>query len=119
MILSVGERLLRHIGCVVVSAKTGEEAIAAFRKAYESDEPCDAVILDLNVQGGIGGAMVLSRIRRIDPEVKAVLLTAMTNHPQAKSYGEHGFDELLAKPFSLEDMRKVLSKICGKGPGEG
>ena len=38
--------------------------------AMNSDSPFDIVILDLTIQGGMGGKEAISRLLDIDPEVR-------------------------------------------------
>ncbi|MCK7467753.1 MAG: hypothetical protein MZU91_06295 [Desulfosudis oleivorans] len=46
--------MLSHIGYDVEFARDGREAIALYREAKQSDEPFDAVILDLYGAGWYG-----------------------------------------------------------------
>lgn len=65
--------MLQQLGYDVEFARNGEEAIERYRREKESGKRFDAVILDLTVQGGIGGEVALRELHEIDPEVKAVI----------------------------------------------
>ena len=54
-------------------AKDGEEAIKLYKNAREAKAPFDAVILDLFIENCIGGRETLNALRRIDPDVKAII----------------------------------------------
>lgn len=114
MILTVGARLLTYIGYEVAVVSTIDEAENTFREGASSGRKFDAVLLDLNIRGKAGGLEALKRIRKIDPSVKAILLTAMTNDPVVKDYKKNGFDDLIVKPFSLDDLKSSLSKLAKK-----
>jgi signal transduction histidine kinase/ActR/RegA family two-component response regulator len=111
MILTVGKRLLEYLGCETGTAHSGEEAIAAVQSARRDGKPFDVVFLDLNVPSGSGALTTVGKAKSIDPDVKVVLVTAMTNHPQVKNYKEAGFDGIMTKPFSLDDLKKVLTGL--------
>ncbi|MCD6261987.1 MAG: response regulator [Deltaproteobacteria bacterium] len=105
----VGE-MLESIGYKVSLAKDGEEAIESIRFASKSDNPFDAVILDLTVPGGIGGKDVIKELRKISPESKAIVSSGYTNDPVMLNFREYGFNEVIAKPYQLGDLSEVLHK---------
>lgn len=105
----VGE-MLESIGYKVSLAKDGEEAIESIRFASKSDNPFDAVILDLTVPGGIGGKDVIKELRKISPESKAIVSSGYTNDPVMLNFREYGFNEVIAKPYQIGDLSEVLHK---------
>ena len=46
--------LLAYMGCKVGFAKNGVEAVTHYRKAFDSGEPFEAVILDTSLRGDLG-----------------------------------------------------------------
>jgi two-component system, cell cycle sensor histidine kinase and response regulator CckA len=104
---------LTHIGYSVESALDGEQALALFRRARETGAPFSAVLLDLTVRGGMGGAETLQRIREQDPAVCAVLMTGYDNAQTIKDYSQHGFMRALSKPFTMDRLRATLTEVVG------
>ncbi len=86
----VGEMLIQ-LGCEVEFATEGDEAIELYKKAKVSGQKFDAVILDLTIQGGMGGVEAFQKLREIDPEVKAIVTSGYSNDPVMNKYRDYGF----------------------------
>ena len=101
-------RYLEQDGCLVRLAATGEQAVAS-----AAAEPPDLVVLDLMLPG-IDGLEVLRRLRRRDPALPVVLLTALGDEPDRVLGLERGADDYVAKPFSPRELvlriRSVLRR---------
>jgi DNA-binding NtrC family response regulator len=67
--------------------------------------------MDLTIPGDIGGEETLGLLKKIDPEVKAIVSSGYSNNPIMAKYKEHGFIGVISKPFYLEDVSEVLSRI--------
>ncbi|HPQ38988.1 MAG TPA: response regulator [bacterium] len=73
--------------------------------------PFRTVILDLTIPGGQGGVEILKKLREIDPEIKAIVTSGYSHDAVLATYTQYGFIDTLAKPFSFDDVWKVLQKI--------
>jgi CheY-like chemotaxis protein len=111
IIRNVCSRLLRQLGYEVDVAADGEEAIEKYRAAMAEDRPYRAVVLDLTVRGGMGGAEAIQRLLRLDPGVRAVVSSGYFNDPVMAEYRKHGFMAVVAKPYQIEEFSKVLSDV--------
>lgn len=89
----------------------GEEAIRSYVQAMDAGEPFDAVIIDLNIPGGLGGSETMRRLAEIDPGVRAIVSSGYGNNPAMENYREHGFLAVLHKPYSISELRNVLQKV--------
>jgi PAS domain S-box-containing protein len=97
----------------IQTAKDGIEGIEKYRKAFESDEKFDAVILDLTLQGSdMQGEDVLKELLKIDPNVKAIVFSGHSTKPIVANYKEYGFKGRLNKPVTIEKLSKVLLEVC-------
>lgn len=105
------EEMLEMLGYEAGFAKDGDEAIAMFKKARESGEPYDAIILDLTIPGGMGGKDVIKILLEIDPEVKAVVSSGYSDDPVMSNFREYGFKGMMPKPFNDNDLGKVLNDM--------
>jgi CheY-like chemotaxis protein len=85
----------------------GREAIDSYAKAAEAGEPFDAVIIDLNIPGGMGGGETMQRLRQIDPDVKAIVSSGY----EMENYREQGFRAVLSKPYTVSGLRNVLNEV--------
>lgn len=102
-------------GYSVSVACNGEEAVEAYRRSHESGMPMDAVILDLNIPGGMGGKEAITLLRRMDPSVRAIVASGSLDDPALRHPREWGFSAALMKPFPLEDLMGLLKEITGTG----
>ena len=110
-IRTVVERFLKSAGYEAVAVGTGEAAVERYRKEREAGATFDAVIMDLTVQGGMGGKEAMERLLEIDPAVTAIVSSGYSNDPVMANYRDYGFQAVLAKPYQLHDLEQVLRRI--------
>ena len=68
------------------------------------------VFLDNHLPDGFG-INFIDEIRKLDPHVKIVMITAHdTNNDRNKAY-EHGVDQFIGKPFTRETIVKTIEKL--------
>ncbi|MEW6109677.1 MAG: PAS domain S-box protein [Nitrospirota bacterium] len=111
IIRSVLDRMLAQCGHEADFAKNGGEAIALYKKARESGQPYAAVIIDLIITDGMGGKEAIERLREIDPDVKAIVSSGYSNDPVMSNFRDYGFKSFLAKPYKLEELCNVLTRV--------
>ena len=102
-------RTLVRLGYEVEIAGDGSDAIEIYRKARESGYPFDAVIVDLVIQGGMGGEEAIKQLLLIDPDTNAILSSGHSLDPHMTNYKEYGFKGALSKPYSIEELTHVLN----------
>jgi CheY-like chemotaxis protein len=103
--------MLQRLGCAVLEAADGAEAISIYQQGLQSGSPPQAVIMDLTVPGRMGGLEAMRRLRALDPQVKAVVSSGYSNDPILASPREHGFAGVLAKPYTLEEIQRALAEL--------
>ncbi|MBI5903848.1 MAG: PAS domain S-box protein [Deltaproteobacteria bacterium] len=115
MVRDVAREMLEVLGYDYSFARDGAEAIGLFKKAIETGSPFDAVILDLTVEDGMGGADAVKKLIRIDPGVKAIVSSGYSRDPIMSDYRRHGFCAVMYKPYRLAEFsRAVKDAISGK-----
>ena len=82
-----------------------------YRKVRESGQPFDAVILDLTVPGGMGGAETVKKLLEIDPEAKVIVSSGYATDPIMSEYKKYGFSAVVAKPYNVGQMEKTLHDV--------
>jgi CheY-like chemotaxis protein len=104
---------LSRLGYSVALVANGSEAIEAFCQAADEGRPFDAVILDLTVHGGTGGKETVAGLKRIDPDVRAIVSSGYANDAVMTEFSAFGFSDKLAKPYTMEDLGRVMKKVLG------
>ena len=104
--------LLGQLGYEVALAADGETALALYREAA-AKRPFDAVILDLTVPGAMGGKECLEALRAMDPSVKAIVSSGYSTDPVMAAYRKHGFAGVVAKPYQLAELSRVVRDVVG------
>jgi PAS domain S-box-containing protein len=107
----VAGRMLTGLGYSVDLVAEGASAVAMFQAALSSGNPYDLVILDLTIPGGMGGLETLSRLKRISPDVRAIVSTGYSNDPVIANYRESGFLGYVGKPYRTEQLAQVVHQV--------
>jgi two-component system cell cycle sensor histidine kinase/response regulator CckA len=110
MVLSMAGRMLTRLGYHAEFAREGSEAIKLYGDAFHAGAPFDAVILDLTIQGGMGGREVVGQLREIDPEVRAIVSSGYSNDPVMADFGAYGFVGVIPKPYEMRSLSEILKK---------
>lgn len=110
MIRSVVCNMLDHLGYTTVEAVDGEEAVALYKKSVQDGEKFDAVIMDLTVPGGMGGAEATSQLLGIDPRAKVIVSSGYSRDPVLDNFRSFGFCSIVSKPYQLQELSKILAQ---------
>ncbi|WGM32543.1 response regulator [Brevundimonas sp. NIBR11] len=100
----LAKTLLRREGCVVETAATGEEAIAALKRARY-----DLVFMDMRMPG-MDGPAATRVIRAGGDRTPIVALTANAFAEDRQACIEAGMNDHLIKPLELEALRAALAR---------
>jgi PAS domain S-box-containing protein len=113
-VLDVGRKTLKHLGYDVVHAIDGGEALEMFRKAKESGQPFDLVILDLTVRGGMGGKETIKKMLELDPDVKGLVSSGYSDSLIMSEFEKYGFIGMVAKPYKIEEIGQAIAAAINK-----
>ena len=102
---------LEFAGYKVEEACTGEEAVERVKEALP-EKPFEVAILDLTVRGGLGGREILPVLKEVDPRLKTVLISGYASLTP-EEYRRLGFDAILKKPFTVEELLVILKEFLG------
>jgi len=109
MVRDMGARLLRELGYKVAVCKDGAEAVEYYRKSWEH---VDLVILDM-VMIGMGGRDAFVAMRRINPDIKALLVSGYSIDGEARSILDEGVLGFLQKPFRVAEFGRAVADALG------
>lgn len=100
-------KLLTENGYEVVEAENGLDAIAK----YKENKP-DAVLLDITMPE-MDGLTALKEIRKIDPEAKVAMVTAMGQQSMIMDAIKSGAKDFVVKPFQPDRVLAAVKKLIG------
>jgi PAS domain S-box-containing protein len=98
--------MLKSIGFSVDYASNGEEALDLYQKKDYA-----VVIMDLTIQGGMGGKQAMSRLLEYDPEAKVIVSSGYSNDPVMSEYRTYGFKGVIVKPYCIEDLIDTIGDV--------
>ncbi|HEY5998278.1 MAG TPA: PocR ligand-binding domain-containing protein [bacterium] len=114
LVRDVATEMIGALGHEVRCAADGETAVTMYRRARESGEPFDVVILDLTIRGGMGGEEALRQIKAVDPGAVAVVSSGYADKGVVADFRTFGFSASLNKPYRMEALRDLLDSLIGK-----
>ncbi|MHC1700901.1 MAG: PAS domain S-box protein [Humidesulfovibrio sp.] len=104
---------LERRGLLVSCAENGEAALAALRAGE-----FDCVLMDIQMPGMSG--LEVTRAIRTRPEfqdradIPVIALTAFAMAGDRERFLAAGMDDYLAKPFTFEDLARILGRVLGR-----
>ena len=102
------EHLMKKEGYDVRAVQTGAAALALLEQ-----RPFDVVLTDLRMEK-IDGMQVLARCKVLHPESEVILVTGHATTESAVQAMKDGAFYYLAKPFRLDEVRKVVAEAIAK-----
>ncbi|MFQ5809973.1 MAG: response regulator [Armatimonadota bacterium] len=116
MVRDVAARMLTHLGYEVECAADGTEAIDMYRQALESEEPFDAVIMDLTVPGAMGGREAVRELLKVDAQAKVIASSGYSTDSLMADREEYGFCAVAPKPYRVDELAQTVHKVlAGSG----
>ncbi|MBN1787233.1 MAG: response regulator [Sedimentisphaerales bacterium] len=102
--------ILNRKGFNVTTCKTGAEAINATR-----ERPGDILFIDMKMPA-LNGLETYMEIKRINPNAKAVLMTAYRQEMEdlVENALEEGVYTCLYKPFDMDEVIKLIGEVSKK-----
>lgn len=100
--------LLLLEGYEILLAEDGEQALLIFEEILP-----DVVITDLGMPG-ISGWEVARRIKSKDPSKKVIVISGWGATLQKDQLEENYVDQVLPKPFHLEQVKKIIVEVMSK-----
>jgi CheY-like chemotaxis protein len=109
-VLRLTAALVESLGCNVIAAASGADAIEACRQ----DEPRIDVVLTDVVMPGMSGMELRDRLERLRPDIKILFTSGYT----ANVIAHHGMlDEgvhFITKPFGITDLARALRELLAE-----
>jgi CheY-like chemotaxis protein len=116
-VLDLAMHHLRALGCRVLPARSGEEALEILRQAPDG---VDLLFTDLSMPGGMNGLMLAERARALHPGLRVLFATGYSDDLAGRGVPTP-HDDVVGKPYSpdlADRVRAVLSR-CDDCPDRG
>lgn len=94
--------------CRVHTAADGREALECLQK-----NKIDLVTLDLKMPG-LSGLDVLQQIKRKDPDIEVMMITAFGTSQDSLDATRHGARGFISKPFNTSELMIRVSELLEK-----
>ena len=102
------EHVMKKEGYEVTATQSGAHALAFLEK-----QPFDVVLTDLRMEK-VDGMQILRKCREACPDTEVVLITGYATLESAVEAMKHGAFYYIAKPFRLDEVRKVTAEAMEK-----
>mgnify|MGYP001366547452 FL=1 len=91
---------------VIVEADNGEEAV----QKYKAWRP-DLVTMDITMPG-MEGLEALKEIRKVDPQAKVVMCSAIGHREKILESIQYGAKDFIVKPFQSARVLEAVERVC-------
>jgi PAS domain S-box-containing protein len=111
IIREIAREILSHLGYEVEVCGDGRSALTLYQEALNSGNRYDAVIMDLTIQGGMGGKETMKALLGIDPTVKGIVSSGYSNDPILAHFRQYGFSGMVSKPYTVKELQEILQEL--------
>ena len=102
------EHVMKKEGYEVTATQSGANALGLLEK-----QPFDVVLTDLRMEK-VDGMQILRKCREGCPDTEVILITGYATLESAVEAMKHGAFYYIAKPFRLDEVRKVVAEAMEK-----
>ncbi len=107
MIRKLSVSMLASLGYKVHTCANGLEAVEYYRRNWQQT---DLVVLDM-IMPVMGGKDAFLEMKKINPDILAVLATGYSIDGQAQSILDEGVKEYIGKPFTQTGFTQVVARV--------
>ncbi|MBN2530139.1 MAG: response regulator [Deltaproteobacteria bacterium] len=109
LVLRAGIRMLKTLGCDVLSAESGGDGVAMFEKHRSQ---VSLIIVDL-IMPSMDGLHTLAQIHAMEPEMPAILVSGYSDDSEQMDDFNNNRDHVrfLAKPFRAEQLAALMRQL--------
>jgi two-component system response regulator HydG len=102
------EHVMKKQGYAVVATQSGQNAL----KLLE-EQQFEVVLTDLRMEK-VDGMQILRKSRELSPDTEVIMITGFATLESAVNTMKHGAFSYIAKPFKLDEVRKVVGEAVEK-----
>ncbi|MBF0286436.1 MAG: PAS domain S-box protein [SAR324 cluster bacterium] len=109
-LIGVAGEMLKYVGYDVTGMLNPQDALNAFTQAPEN---FDLLIIDYGLPK-MNGKQLASELKKIRPDIPIILFTGYGDLIAKENIRSWGIDELLMKPFDLDELSEIIQRILRK-----
>ena len=102
------EHVMKKEGYEVTATQCGQNALRLLE-----DRPFDVVLTDLRMEK-VDGMQILKKCQDLYPDTEVIMITGFATLESAVEAMKHGAFYYIAKPFKLDEVRKVVREAAEK-----
>jgi CheY-like chemotaxis protein len=99
--------MVTQFGYNALTADSGDHALTMYRHL---NGPIEMLITDV-VAPGMSGPMLADRLTELQPDLKVLYISGYDNTHVVQTYVVERGHALLAKPFTMEELRGKMSEL--------
>ena len=103
---------LQLLGYRVTARSDSQEALTEFQNRPRD---FDLLVTDLSMPG-LSGVELTNRIRKLNPELPAILVTGAFQGPPSMEGISTPFDDVIYKPVTIQEMAKSVRRVMAQRP---
>ncbi len=115
MVRDLMRRALEKAAFEVVETGDGKDTVRLYHEAVQQGRPYDIAILDLTIPDGMCGRETMMHLRRIDPQILAIVSSGYRDDPVMKDCAAYGFAAALPKPYQVESLLQMVNGVLAVG----
>lgn len=67
------------------------------------------MLIDLTIRGGMGGKEAITRLRSLDPGIRAIVSSGFASDPIMSDFRRYGFCGVIPKPYLAQELTAAIS----------
>jgi DNA-binding NtrC family response regulator len=99
--------MITQFGYNALTADSGDHALTMYKRL---NGPIEMLITDV-VAPGMSGPMLADKLTELQPDLKVLYISGYDNTHVVQTYVVERGHALLAKPFTMEELRGKMSKL--------
>ncbi|WP_371806336.1 PAS domain S-box protein [Candidatus Lokiarchaeum ossiferum] len=111
LVTKVLATMLQKLNYVSDFTTEGDITIEKYCQKLKENDPYDILILDLTIPGALGGLDTFNVLKKIDPNLKAIVSSGYATGNIMSHYEEFGFIGMLVKPYTIGELKEVLFNV--------
>ncbi len=102
------EHIMKKEGYAVTGTQSGQNAVRLLE-----EQSFDVVLTDLRMEK-VDGLQILEKCRELHPDIEVIMITGFATLESAVDAMKRGAFYYIAKPFKLDEVRKVVKEAAHK-----